>query len=195
MERMVAVNGFSVRAVYREESVRERFLPALHLWSRLAQKKGAAARLVVYLCAPPGAGKSTLAAYLEALSRETEGLVPLQALGMDGFHYKNSEMADKTVQRGGRLCPMKDFKGGPESFNVLKLEKALQRLGRGEKMRWPLYDRTLHDVVEDAIEVTGRIALVEGNWLLYRQMPWPRIHGLCDISSLCLRQKRCCGRV
>lgn len=34
-----------------------------------------------------------------------------------------------------------------------------------EDILWPIYDRNLHDVVEDQIKVTKDIILIEGNWV------------------------------
>lgn len=180
LEAELFVNGFDVVARYDEEAVRDKFLPALFEWSRMAQ--AAAGRLIVYLCAPPGAGKSTLAAFLERLSVQTPGVVPLQALGMDGFHYPRSEMEKRTVTRDGRVFPMLQVKGGPESFDADALQGAIRRLRAGGSVRWPVYDRILHDVSAESIEVSARIALVEGNWLLFGKEPWTRLHGLCDMS-------------
>ncbi len=181
MDRRLRVNGFEVKASYAEKNVQERFLPLLKEWTAKAREL-LPGRLVVFLSAPPGAGKSTLAAFLEVLSKEIAGLLPVQALGMDGFHYHQAEIERRQVLRDGVWVPMKKVKGGPESFDVDKLEGALKRLRAGEPLRWPIYDRNLHDVQEDALEVTAPIALVEGNWLLYGGDPWPRLHPLCHDS-------------
>lgn len=180
MEREWLVNGLAVRASFREESVQEVFLPLLRRLS--AQAQGASGRLVAFLAGPPGSGKSTLAAFLQELSGCMPGQKPLQALGMDGFHYPQREIEARQVWRDGRWQPMKRFKGGPESFDVEKLAAALGSLRRGEPLRWPLYDRRLHDVVEDALEVQEGIVLVEGNWLLDQRQPWASLRKLCDMA-------------
>ena len=41
--------------------------------------------------------------------------------------------------------------------------------------QWPIYDRNLHDPIDDAITIDGAILLIEGNYLLLNQSPW------CDL--------------
>ena len=48
--------------------------------------------------------------------------------------------------------------------------------------RWPIYSRTLHDVVEEAVEITKPVVLIEGNWLLSSEQPWPELEKYCDDS-------------
>ena len=52
---------------------------------RMQREKGE--RLVVFLAAPPATGKSTLAAFLAGLSQKFS-CMPVQAVGLDGFHYQ-----------------------------------------------------------------------------------------------------------
>jgi len=113
------------------------------------------------------------------LSRQHEGLVPLQSLGMDGFHHHQEYILTHTVMRAGKEVPMKSVKGSPESFDLEKLAGMLRRV-RKEDLKWPFYDRRLHDVVEDMIPVTGDILLIEGNWLLLDEPGWNELD--CDYS-------------
>jgi pantothenate kinase len=172
------VNGFSVRARF-EDGVVDRILRPLV--DRLIQMKAHTdGRLVVFLAGPPGAGKSTLSLVLQHLADErTPGL--MQALPMDGFHHTSAYLASHTVIRNGEILPMTRVKGSPESYDFNKLEAALRALKRGP-VRWPAYDRRLHDVVEAATEVTGGIALVEGNWLLLHEPGFSSLRELCEFS-------------
>ena len=77
------INGIEVEAVYTEQAVNDIFLPLLKKLTAMQEEKGS--RLVVMLAAPPGAGKSTLLSFLARLSREREGIHPIQTIGMDGF--------------------------------------------------------------------------------------------------------------
>lgn len=171
------VNGFAVEAHYADTAIEAVFLPLLQALTALQGRLKR--RTIAFLAGPPGAGKSTLAAFLEYLSCHTPGLTPVQALGMDGFHYPQAYISTHTVQRGGREIPMQSIKGAPESFNAVKLAEKLDRAGL-ENVRWPVYDRRMHDVVEDQIEVTADILLVEGNWLLLDELPWQNLQ--CDYS-------------
>ena len=118
---------------------------------------------------------------MEHLSRTESGLEPLQAVGLDGFHYHADYIAMHTVSVGDREVPMKQVKGAPETYDIEKLIHTLQAM-RADDVRWPLYDRNLHDVVEDAVEVTAGIVLVEGNWLLSSEGVWARVAEMCDDS-------------
>ena len=170
MEYRFIVNGFEVDARYSEASVREIWLPLLETLT--ARQRALGRRLIAFLAAPPAAGKSTLAAFLQRLSRAEPGLTPLQALGMDGFHHRQDYILRHTVRHDGVEIPMARVKGAPESFDLPRLAEALDLARRGGALRWPVYDRRIHDVVEDAIPVEGDILLVEGNWLLLDEPGW-----------------------
>lgn len=165
MKARLNINGFEIVASFDDDSVQSILLPLLQDLSRRQRQLGR--RLVVLLAAPPGAGKSTLAACLEQLSQSDPNLTPLQALGMDGFHYHQDYILSHFV---GSI-PMRLLKGTPESFDVNKLRRALEDI-RHKNILWPYYDRNLHDVVKDAIQVSSPIILVEGNWLLLNRPEW-----------------------
>ena len=172
------VNGFKVPAVFDEAMVEGLLRPMVEcLLTRKAESEG---RLVVFLVGPPGAGKSTLSLMLQHLANEREPGA-LQALAMDGFHHTAVYIASHVVCRGGENVPMARVKGSPESFDIVKLEAAIRALKRGP-VRWPAYDRRLHDVVEDAVQVSGGIALVEGNWLLLDEPGFSGLREHCDFS-------------
>lgn len=172
------VNGFKVPAVFGEQTVEGLLRPLVD--QLLARKPVAGERLVVFLAGPPGAGKSTLSLMLKLLADEREPGA-LQALSMDGFHHTAAYIASHAVCRGGETVPMARVKGSPESFDIVKLEAAIRALSH-EPVRWPAYDRRLHDVVEDAVLVTGGIALVEGNWLLLDEPGFSGLRQWCDFS-------------
>ena len=169
IREILLINGFSVEASYDEQAVREIFVPLLCHLKDLHQKSSR--RVIAFLAAPPATGKSTLAAFLEKLSTQLNDMPRLQAVGMDGFHYPQTYIAAHTVQRDGKEIPMQRVKGAPESFDVMKLKTALEAL-RSADIQWPVYDRRLHDVVENALHVTAPIVLVEGNYLLLDAPVW-----------------------
>ena len=53
---------------------------------------------------------------------------------------------------------------------------------RGEAVTFPIYDRTIHDVVEDALTVDGKIILLEGNWLLLKDERWKDMRRFADYT-------------
>ena len=173
-------SGQLVRAEFSEGNVRDIFLPLL--WRLTALRRARGRRVVALLAAPPGAGKSTLAALLEALSRQTPGLEPVTALGMDGFHRRQAYLASHTVLQNGEAIPLAKIKGAPRTFDLDGLRKAIGRVAAGEDCPWPAYDRTLHDPVEGALRVTGEIALIEGNYLLLDEPGWRELCGCADYT-------------
>lgn len=177
MKQTLLINGFAVEAQYDEQTVQEIFQPLIRHLAALQAQNGK--RVIAFIAAPPAAGKSTLAAFLQQLAREMDGVPPVQAVGMDGFHYPQSYIACHTAMRDGKRIPMQQIKGAPESFDVQKLTCALEKMRIGDVL-WPAYDRRLHDVVENAICVNAPIVLVEGNYLLLDAPVWRNLQ--CDYS-------------
>jgi pantothenate kinase len=164
------INGLETQACFKDEEVESLHKPLL---TSLAEKqKALGRRLVVFLAAPPGTGKSTLVSFWEYLSSQDENLPAIQALPMDGFHHYNEYLLANNL---------KQHKGAPQTFNVKKLTDALRSLQHPGSY-WPQYDRNLHDPVENAITVEAPIVVVEGNWLLLNQPEWQALRQLCDDS-------------
>lgn len=164
------INGVPVEAEYAQTDVQSIFLPLLREIAR--KKTEIPGRMLVFLAAPPATGKSTLAAFWAHLAELTSDLPQMQALGMDGFHYHADYISEHTVMRDGQCIPMVCIKGAPESFDVQKLHRTLCAIQQGECVRFPVYDRRKHDVVEEAVEVNAPILLIEGNWLLLDEPIW-----------------------
>ena len=140
----LTVNGLHVEAHYPDDEIENVHKPLLR---QLAKRHFASAsrRTIVFLSAPPGTGKSTLTAFWEYLSRQTEGLAPIQTLPMDGFHHYNVWLEAHNLRA---------YKGAPETFDVDRLAQHLRQIKEGDGT-WPQYDRQTHDPVEDAIVVTA----------------------------------------
>ncbi len=171
------VNGLEIDAQFSRKDRDEIFLPLLKKLSAMQAEKGK--RLIVFLAAPPAAGKSTLCCYLEKLSREYEGLTPVQCAGIDGFHYPQKYLDSHSIYKNGMLIPLARVKGAPESFDVKGLMKKIEEAREGDAL-FPIYDRRLHDPVADALKITGDILIIEGNWLLLNEMRWKKLE--CDYS-------------
>lgn len=163
------INGFPLTAEYPDSTMEDVLLPLLRKLTAMQRKSQR--RIILLLAAPPGTGKSTLAAALEELSRRDDSLTDVQALGMDGFHRHQDYLLSHTILHNGEEIPMAKIKGMPETFDAEKLRRTLLAAQEGP-VRWPVYDRRIHDVVEDAVEVTGEILIVEGNWLLLDRPVW-----------------------
>lgn len=169
MQYHAVINGYPVSAHYDDQNVEEIFIPLLRRLQQLHES--CAARIIAFIAAPPATGKSTLVDFLSRLAVQLPGMPAAQALGMDGFHYHQDYILSHTVVRNGKEIEMRRVKGAPDTFDVQRLRDTLLALHAGN-LRWPAYDRTLHDVVEEAIPVTAPILLVEGNYLLLNQPIW-----------------------
>lgn len=182
------VNGLEVHARYRRETVETILLPLLRRWTALQRERNR--RILVLLAAPPAAGKSTLVEFLQALSQETDGVTPLQAIGMDGFHYPQDYLKTHTILRDGAEVPLVSIKGAPPTFDLAGLTARLRRLKEEDACPWPLYDRTLHNPVEGRITVTRSIVLLEGNYLLLEEPGWRELRDLADDTLRILAESR-----
>ncbi len=178
MERILTINGLTYAATYQESDVERIFEPLLKRWAAVCRAAGK--RFVVCMAAPPGAGKTTLAHFLAAYGNELYPNVKFQALGMDGFHYPNEYLDTHTVVENGREKSLRARKGAPFTFDVERLGRALRDLRSPVPQPWPDYSRELHDVVPDALPVTGDVLIVEGNYLLLDAPAWRELHALAD---------------
>lgn len=163
MRKKLNVNGFELDAHYSDAFINQQILPLIERWQKLAEQKKK--RIIIFLAAPPGAGKSTLSLFIESLCED------IQALSLDGFHYPQSYLDTHTIEINRETVLMKNVKGRAETFDTEAFQKCLKDIS-GEECWWPIYDRNLHDVVAAQIHVTKPIVLIEGNWLLLNEKPW-----------------------
>ncbi len=179
------INDQEVRASYAREDVEGLFFPLLRELTELREEAcGSGRRVVAFLVAPPGAGKSTLASFLQVLPDKREGLDALQALGMDGFHRPNAWLDARHVGDDPAAPTLRSVKGAPQTFDVEALAKALAHLREGGTLHWPVYSRRTHDVSADGPLVEGDVVLVEGNYLLLDEPGWRGLRELCDVSVM-----------
>ncbi|OWZ95001.1 nucleoside/nucleotide kinase family protein [Sinorhizobium sp. LM21] len=142
--------------------------------NEILKRAAGAARFVVAIAGPPGAGKSTLA---EALGETlVAGGERAAVLPMDGFHMDNAVLEEKG------LLPRK---GSPETFDVRAFLStvAAVRANDGEVLV-PVFDRSREIAIASAriVAPETRIILVEGNYLLLDEAPWDRLEGAFDFS-------------
>ncbi|KOF19851.1 nucleoside triphosphate hydrolase [Ensifer adhaerens] len=141
---------------------------------QILQRAAGAARFVVAIAGPPGAGKSTLSdALAEALVAAGEKAA---VLPMDGFHMDNAVLEQK-----GLLAR----KGAPETFDARSFLATIAavRANDGEVLV-PVFDRSRELAIASARVVAAdtRIILVEGNYLLLDEAPWTKLDGAFDFS-------------
>lgn len=89
MKIELTVNGLKVQAQYSDDEIENVHKPLLRMLAAL-QTVNPQRRMVVFLCAPPGTGKSTLTTFWEYLAQQDPELPAIQTLPMDGFHHYNS---------------------------------------------------------------------------------------------------------
>lgn len=178
---LFTVNGFEMETIYNQETIEKVFLPLLKDLTALQKEKSS--RIIVFLAAPPAVGKTTLCQFLEYLSKQEKDVTEVQALGLDGFHYHSDYINSHNAVVLGKTVPMKTVKGCPETYDTDKLQEKLAKI-KDENILWPIYDRNIHDVVEDMTEVTKDIVLIEGNWLLLNEEPWKSLKETADYTIL-----------
>lgn len=180
IEHRVMINGIEVAARYSERAVNGIFIPFLRKLTEMQETAGR--RILVMLAAPPGAGKSTLLSFLGRLAGETEGVGRIQTIGMDGFHRRQEYLLSHDTVRDGKTIRMVEVKGAPETFDLETLAVRVKRVFLGENVGWPVYDRLLHNPVEDAVLVDGEIVILEGNYLLLDLDGWRELKGFADYT-------------
>ena len=128
-------------------------------------------RYLIGIVGKPGAGKSTLSAYLlEELHSSEVTVVP-----MDGYHLSNA-----VLQALGRA----DRKGAPDTFDVAGFASLLQRI-RNEKsvdVYYPVFDRSIEESIaaQGVVTKETKVVIVEGNYLLHDSGGWEEIAELLD---------------
>ena len=172
-------SGLEMDAEYPDMAVQEICVPLLRHLAALRQRK--ARRILVMLAAPPGAGKSTLAAFLKALAEQLS-LPSVTVIGMDGFHRYQDDLLSHYAVRDNEVIPLAEIKGAPETFDLPKLTDRIRCVAAGERCGWPVYDRRLHNPVEDAVVVDGDIVLLEGNYLLLDAPGWRVLSTYADYT-------------
>ncbi len=126
-----------------------------------------AARRLIAIAGPPGAGKSTVVQTLCAKLNQHDANVA-RILAMDGFHFD-----DRVLEARGQLAR----KGAPDTFDVDGFAAVLDRLrtDHGHDIAVPVFDRALEIARAGAeiVPASTRIVIVEGNYLLLDDPTYP----------------------
>lgn len=176
----ININGIDVNAKYTEDNINHIFIPFLRRLTRMQRESGK--RIFVMLAAPPGTGKSTLCEYLKVLSENTEGITPIQVIGMDGFHRYQDYLTSHTTIRDGEEILMVKIKGAPVTFDLDLLKERIINVSQGKNVGWPVYNRLTHNPSENALTVSGDIIILEGNYLLLEEEGWKDLRQYADYT-------------
>lgn len=134
-------------------------------------------RTMLGIVGPPGAGKSTIAGWLESAVNARHGTDPLLVaqVPMDGFHLSNARLAEL-----GRA----DRKGAPDTFDVEGYAALLAcvRDGGDKVLRAPSFSRVLEEPVPGThvIPPSVRLVISEGNYLLLEEGGWAKVGAVLD---------------
>lgn len=180
MDYSININGIDVQAKYDDVVVEEIFKPLLKKLADIRSDKKC--RVLMLMAAPPGAGKSTLASFLEYLAKDVIPEYKVQAIGMDGFHRRQEYLLTHSTIVDGQEVLMVDVKGSPVTFDLEKLVSRIQHVIKDNDCSWPVYDRHLHNPVEDAITIDADILILEGNYLLLDEPGWSGIRDFADYT-------------
>ncbi len=160
------VAGFDVTVDITAKQLGDVFLPLLAMW----QMESRQARVLAGVCGIPAGGKTTFAAALRHLADRLLGPGILQVVAMDGWHLPNAVLDARTTRdAGGRTIPLRQRKGGPESYDIDAMLHALSQLRDSPApVPLPVYDRRIHEPRPDGVIITPdtRIVVVEGNYVL-----------------------------
>ena len=130
-------------------------------------------RILVGIAGAPGSGKSTLASELaRRLNRER---CPAMIVPMDGFHLDNAVLD----ARG-----LRNRKGAAETYDADGFLHLVRRMTEAVEVVAPVFDRTRDLSVAGAVVVPANCAviIVEGNYLMFDEMPWANLADLWDLS-------------
>lgn len=180
MKYKTVINGLPVVASFSKDFIINTVGPILNQCTK--QYKETGKRVIIFLAAPPAAGKSTMAELFMRMAATTPGVEPLMAIGMDGFHYPQDYLLSHDTERDGRMINMVDIKGAPVTFDLEALTERIKLLRDGDTVMWPIYDRTLHNPKDNAITVKENIVLLEGNYLLLDEPGWRDLSDMADLT-------------
>ena len=101
MQLELNINGFASQVMLMPQEVNEVYIPLLKRISNLRNQQAKSKRTKILLAGPPGSGKSTFASVLEELALQQKSF-SIQALGLDGFHFKNTYLRSNFISYNGK---------------------------------------------------------------------------------------------
>lgn len=170
--------GYPIEIDLDVEHITRVYLPLLDVFADVSRSR----RVVAGLAGVPGGGKSMFCSVLAHVADRVLGPGVLVHVAMDGWHWPNRILDERTTtDAAGQTIPLRQRKGGPESFDVSSLATAIAELQDAtHPVALPVYDRRLHEPVSAGltVEPRTRIVLPEGNFLLSVESPWDTVSRL-----------------
>jgi hypothetical protein len=162
------------------DDLRDVLVPIL---SWCLDRRLSAARGLVGIAAPCGAGKTLFLSWLAATARALD--CPHFAFAaLDGYHLPNAVLDRRRgIDPDGKSVPLRQLKGTPPTFDADSfLADLLAAKSSRQELYLPMYSRQLHEPVADSIKVGREVewVLVEGNFLFLDAPPWRQIRQLMD---------------
>lgn len=128
-------------------------------------------RILIGIVGKPGAGKSTLSAYLLKELQSPE----ITVVPMDGYHFSNA-----VLQKLGRA----ERKGAPDTFDAAGFAALLKRIRyeNSANIYYPIFDRAIEESIaaQGVVTTETKVVIVEGNYLLHDIGDWKEVAGLLD---------------
>jgi len=169
-----------VAVVPGANELRDVVIPLLD-WCRA--RKPSAARGIVGIAAPCGAGKTLLLSWLAATARALD-LRQFAFAALDGYHLPNAVLDSRSgVDPAGNPVPLRLLKGTPPTYDTDSFLADLQVLKSShQELHLPMYSRQSHEPVACRISVGPQVewVFVEGNFLFLDIAPWRRIRESLD---------------
>ena len=127
-------------------------------------------RIFIGIAGGPGAGKTLFSKILSLYLNEKLKIKNI-CISADGYHYENKILIEKGIR---------DQKGLPNTMNDKQLYQDILKLKNqsNECVYLPIYDREIHNPVQNAIKVENDIKVIifEGLYMIY----WNEIKELLD---------------
>jgi pantothenate kinase len=169
-----------VAVLPRVDELREVLIPLLD-WC--LDRRPSAARGIVGIAAPCGAGKTLLISWLAATAREL-GLRQFAFAALDGYHLPNAVLDSRSaVDPEGNLVPLRLLKGTPPTFDTDSFLADLRALKSSrQELHLPMYSRQLHEPRAGCLKVGPEVewVFVEGNYLFLDTPSWRQVRQLMD---------------
>jgi pantothenate kinase len=169
-----------VALVPQADDLRGVLLPLLD-WC--LERRPSAARGIVGIAAPCGAGKTLLLCWLAATARALD-LRQFAFAALDGYHLANAVLDSRSgVDSQGSRVPLRLLKGTPPTYDTDSFLADLRALKSSrQELHLPAYSRQTHEPVAGQIKVGPEVEwiFVEGNFLFLDTPPWRPIRQVLD---------------